>query len=51
METGQILGQNIVVKYFFTSLGLSMCIAHEDKGRPISTWSRPIGEKVYREIR
>ena len=21
------------------------CVAHEDKGRPITTWRRPIGEK------
>ena len=22
------------------------CVAHEDKGQPITTWRRPIGEKV-----
>ncbi len=21
------------------------CVAHEDKGQPITTWRRPIGEK------
>ena len=24
----------------------SKCVAHEDKGRPIATWRRPLGEKV-----
>ena len=23
----------------------SKCVAHEDKGRPIATWRRPLGEK------
>ena len=27
----------------------SMCVAHEDKGRPITTWSGPIGEKARRK--
>ena len=26
------------------------CVAHEDKGRPITTWRRPIGEKVGRSV-
>ena len=25
-------------------------VAHEDKGRPITTWRRPIGEKVTRSV-
>ena len=25
---------------------ISKCVAHEDKGRPIATWRRPLGEKV-----
>ena len=25
-------------------------MAHEDKGRPIATWRRPIGEKVRRSM-
>ena len=25
-------------------------MAHEDKGRPITTWRRPIGEKVRRSV-
>ena len=24
----------------------SKCVAREDKGRPIATWRRPLGEKV-----
>ena len=28
----------------------SKCVAHEDKGRPIATWRRPLGEKVRREV-
>ena len=26
----------------------SKCVAREDKGRPIATWRRPLGEKVRR---
>ena len=26
-------------------------MAHEDKGWPITTWRRPIGEKVGRSVR
>ena len=26
----------------------SKCVAHEDKGRPIATWRRPLGEKKVR---
>ena len=26
----------------------SKCVVHEDKGRPIATWRRPLGEKVRR---
>ena len=26
------------------------CVAHEDKGRPITTWRRPIGEKGEKEV-
>ena len=26
----------------------SKCMAREDKGRPIATWRRPLGEKVKR---
>ena len=25
------------------------CVAREDKGRPIATWRRPLGEKKVRE--
>ena len=28
----------------------SKCVAREDKGRPIATWRRPLGEKVRRTI-
>ena len=28
----------------------SKCVAREDKGRPIATWRRPLGEEVRRNI-